>query len=77
MTAFPSLARRLGADTVSKLEAAAARRFSDAEYLLVPGAHVGAVYLFGYVAEAILQAAHWRLLATGLIRKLRSGHETV
>ncbi len=59
---IPRLAKRLGLDTISKLESAATWRLSDAIVLQEKGRLVGAVYLFGYVAEARLQAACLRLL---------------
>jgi hypothetical protein len=58
----PLLGRRIGADTVSKLEAAASRRLDEAHTLEESGQALGAIYLYGYVAEARLQAALFRML---------------
>lgn len=58
----PVLAKRLGPDTISKFEAAAARRLQEAACLDDRGLHVGAIYLYGYTAEAHMQAAYYRLI---------------
>ena len=59
---IPLLARRIGFDTISKLEAAASRRFAEAQMLREHGQWGGAIYLYGYVAEARIQAAYYRLI---------------
>jgi hypothetical protein len=58
----PRLAKRLGLDTISKLESASTWRLADAIALQNAHRFVGAIYLFGYVAESRLQAACLRLL---------------
>jgi len=62
MDSNPLLAKRIGLDTVAKLEAAASRRFEEAESLRQNGRLTGAVYLYGYVAEVCLVAAYFRLI---------------
>jgi len=58
-SSMPFLVDRLGEDSVHKLEAAASRRFAEAESLRERGFTVGAVYLYGYVAETRLKAAYF------------------
>jgi len=60
---IPLLARRIGFDTISKFEAAAIRRFQEGKALQERGQLIGAVYLYGYVAEARMQAAYYRLIS--------------
>jgi hypothetical protein len=59
---IPLLARRIGVDTISKIESAAPRRLLEAASLEREGLVVGAVYLYGYVAEINLAAAYFRLI---------------
>jgi hypothetical protein len=56
------LAERIGPDTISKLEGAAPRRLEEAAVLERQGLLVGAVYLYGYVAEIVLGAAYFRMI---------------
>lgn len=62
MIMIPLLAKRIGFDTISRLESAAYRRGEEARILHETGNLVGAVYLYGYVAEALLQGAYYRLI---------------
>ena len=57
-----TLVHRAGGDTLGKLEAAAARRFREAEKLFQQGERLGAVYLFGYSIEIRLKAAYYRTI---------------
>jgi hypothetical protein len=58
----PLLAKRIGPDSISKLEAAASRRYCEATVLRESGQLLGAAYLYGYVAECRLGAAYFRLV---------------
>ena len=51
-----------GNDSIATLEAAARDRLDEGNVLLNAGYNGGAVYLYGYTAEAILKAAWFRLL---------------
>src|SRR5665213_3065698 len=58
----PLLGKRIGFDTVSKFEGAANWRLEEGRILEDRGKTLGAIYLYGYVAEARLQAALYRML---------------
>lgn len=55
-----SLLARIGPDTLRKLEAAAIRRYAEADTLRTDE-RLGAIYLFGYTVEIRLKAAYYRL----------------
>lgn len=57
-----SLVSRIGPDTIDELERAAPRRFAEADALRRGKRWIGAIYLYGYVAEMVLGAAHFKLL---------------
>ncbi|HTW94850.1 MAG TPA: hypothetical protein VMD30_08665 [Tepidisphaeraceae bacterium] len=54
-----TLATRIGADTLGKLEQAARRRYAEAKQL-VADEPLGAIYLFGYTVEMRLKVAYFR-----------------
>ncbi len=54
------LAKRVGTDTVPKLEQAADQRAQDAEALMSQGHALAAIYLFGYEAETRIKVAYFR-----------------
>lgn len=56
------LLRRAGVDTLGKLEAAASRRFREANVLNAKGEKLGAIYLYGYSVEIRLKAAYYRTI---------------
>jgi len=62
LSSFPTLAFRLGEDSISRFESAAPRRLAEAIHLLEGGKTLAAIYLFGYVAEMCMKAARYRLL---------------
>lgn len=57
-----TLVRRAGKDTLAKLEAAARKRFREAEVLYAHGEELGAIYLFGYSIEMRLKAAYYHAI---------------
>jgi hypothetical protein len=55
-----ALLDRIGFDTLAKLEAAATRRYAEAQRLAADEP-LGALYLYGYTIEMRLKAAYYRL----------------
>jgi hypothetical protein len=55
---------RIGNDTISRLEKAAAARCREATYLFEGGFHLSSIYLAGYAAEMTIGAAYF-----GTVRK--------
>ena len=69
-----TLVKRIGDDTLGKLEQAARRRYAEAERLILDEP-LGAVYLFGYTIEIRLKASYYRL--AGLVTASRlAGYRT-
>ena len=62
LTLTNPLSKRIGPDTLRKLEAAATRRYAEAVRLR-PNEPLGSVYLFGYTIKIRLKAAYYRLTA--------------
>jgi len=60
-----TLIKRLGPDTISRLERAAPRRFSEAEWLHEGKYSLAAIYFYGYTIEIVLGAAYFRVLGSG------------
>jgi hypothetical protein len=56
------LARRIGPDTVAKLEAAVSRRLAEAALLHQGGQGLGAIYLCGIAIEICLATAYFRVI---------------
>lgn len=59
--------------TLSEFEAAGEDRFRDGIALAKRGRRMGAIYMFGYVAEAILKCAFFRLLDYRLDTRISLG----
>lgn len=55
-----TLKSRIGHDSIAKMEAAATRRYAEAQRLSV-AEPLGAIYLFGYTVEMRLKTACYRL----------------
>jgi len=56
-----TLAKRIGPDTLGKIELAAESRYAEARHLL-PQYPLGALYLFGYSIEIRLKVAYYRVI---------------
>ncbi len=65
-----SILSRLGHDTISRLEKAAARRFIEAEWLVEGKHHLTAIYFFGYAVEITVGTAYFRMKGYGLLDPL-------
>jgi HEPN domain-containing protein len=60
-----SLIKKIGPDTISRLERAASRRLTEAEWLAEGKHYLAAIYLAGYAAEMVIGAAYFRVLGYG------------
>jgi hypothetical protein len=55
-----SLIKKIGPDTISSLERAALRRFTEGDWLAEGGHYLAAIYLYGYVSEMVMGIAYFR-----------------